>query len=96
MNKDDQNNFKVFYVSDMHNIGMTFSYEFCPYCKATQVEEFTAEKCKSIEGHLPFHPHQIIMCVLHIKQRLVENTIGYMASSKLWKDVIEYSANCLV
>ena len=30
----------------------------------------------------------IVMCVLHIMQRLIENTLGYMASAAHYKDII--------
>ena len=89
MNKSDENNFKLFYVSDMHNVGHTFNFCVCPYCKASHLYDFLAEKRTTIEGALPFQPHQIIMCILHVKQRLVENTVAYIASSVEWKDVVE-------
>ena len=41
---------KVFYVSDMHNIGMTFKYDMCPYCFAENVQEYNKEKRDTIEG----------------------------------------------
>ena len=72
----------------MHNVGFTFDYSFCPYCMAESVEQYDALKREQITGILPFQPKDIVMCVLHIKQRLIENTLGYMASAAHYKDII--------
>lgn len=87
-NSNETTEVKLIYVSDMHNVGFTFDYDFCPYCIAQRVEQFNSEKRQEITGLLPFQPDDIIMCSLHVKQRLVENTIGYMASSCYSKDII--------
>ncbi|KAG2372846.1 hypothetical protein C9374_013126 [Naegleria lovaniensis] len=71
----------LFYVSDMHNVGMTFSFDLCPYCMAQTIVDFASTPRDSLDGQLPFSPSQTILCALHIKQRLVENVIGYMAST---------------
>ena len=88
--KDDSypTSVKLLYVSDMHNVGFTFDYDLCPYCIAKKVENFDAEIRNGISGRFSFQPDEIILCSLHVKQRLVENTIGYMASSCEHKDKI--------
>ena len=72
----------------MHNVGFTFDYNFCPYCMAESVEQYDSLRREEITGILRFQPKDIIMCVLHVKQRLVENTLGYMASAAHYKDII--------
>ncbi|KAG2373900.1 hypothetical protein C9374_011785 [Naegleria lovaniensis] len=78
----------LFYVSDMHNVGFTFEFDICPYCMAKTVEEFGANNRTTLGGSLPFSPKDLIMCALHVKQRLVENTIAYMASSGQYNNTI--------
>ena len=55
---------------------------------AKTVEQFGAKNRTTLGDSLSFSPKDLIMCALHVKQRLVENTIAYMASSGQYNNTI--------
>ncbi|KAL9641742.1 hypothetical protein ABK040_007419 [Willaertia magna] len=58
---------------------------------ANNIDNFNSEKEITLNEILPFILNEIILCYLHVKQKLVENTLVYM--KKMKQRVNEYNIN---